>query len=288
MSLKAIGKVSNFADEKTMQLLALWKESVSIVELEDTDAENFVYEDYSHYILVHDPLDMEFPEKRDEWNKRFCRDAGVSVVELIKVNEKQIYFKGLFAMNHASVYGIVPYTSFDDPDADFPPAGMEILKKQTMEVAMPQANGKSILDVGCGVGSLTLQMARMNPESQVMGIDLLEKTMEQCRLNAIAYDIKNAEFKAESVYELPFDDESYETVTCFFMLHHLDDIPKALSEVRRVVSKNGTVLAVEPLDHHHGTERGIQDWVDHFEKAGFSVETQQISRAVFVKAKVNC
>jgi ubiquinone/menaquinone biosynthesis C-methylase UbiE len=131
-------------------------------------------------------------------------------------------------------------------------------------------------------------MARMNPESQVMGIDLLEKTMEQCRLNAIAYDIKNAAFKAESVYELPFDDESYETVTCFFMLHHLDDIPKALSEIRRVVSKDGTVLAVEPLDHHHGTERGIQDWIDHFEKAGFSVETQQINRAVFVKAKVNC
>lgn len=287
MSFKPIGNVSNFADKETMQLLALWKESVSIVELEKAVSEELIFEDYTHYIVVHDPLKMEFPEKRDEWNKRFCRHAGVSVVELIKVDKNKIYFKGLFAENEASVYSILPYTSFDSPEADFPPAGMEILKKQTMDVALPQVNGKTILDVGCGVGSLTLQMARMNSEAKVTGIDLLEDTMKQCRLNAIAYDIENTAFKAASVYELPFGENSYDTVTCFFMLHHLDDIPKALSEVKRVVSCGGKVLAVEPLDHNHGTERGIQDWVDHFENAGFSVETQQISRAVFISAKPN-
>lgn len=286
MSFKTIGKVTNFADEETMQLLALWKESAGIVELEKASPDELLFEEYSHYIIVHDPLKMKFPEKRDEWNKRFCGNAGVSVVELIKVDGKKIYFKGLFAKNNSPVYAILPYTSFDAPEADFPPAAMEILKKQTMEVALPQADGKRILDVGCGVGSLTLQMARMHPHSKVTGIDLLEDTMKQCRLNAVAYDIENASFKAASVYELPLDDGSFDTVTCFFMLHHLDDIPKALSEVKRVVSCNGKVLAVEPLDHHHGTERGIQDWVDHFEKAGFEVETQQISRAVFVSAKL--
>jgi Methylase involved in ubiquinone/menaquinone biosynthesis len=284
MSFKPIGKVSNFADEETMQLLALWKESVSVVELDETDAEAHLYEDYSHYIVIHDPLKMEFPEKRKEWNRRFCRDAGVSVVELVKTDGKKIYFKGLFAANKSSIYGILPYTSFDNYEADFPLAEMEILKKQTMDVALPLAIGKTILDVGCGVGSTTLQMARMNPLSDVMGIDLMENTMEQCRLNAAAYDVANASFKAASVYELPFNDGEFETVTCFFMLHHLDDIPKALSEAKRVLAAGGKVLAVEPLDHHHGTERGIQDWVDHFENAGFSVETEQISRAVFVQA----
>lgn len=284
MSLKPIGNVSNFANEKTMQLLALWKESVSIVELDKTDAQELLYEDYSHYIVVHDPLKMEFPEKRKEWNRRFCRDAGVSVVELIKVSENKIYFKGLFAANNSSVYGILPYTAFDSLEADFPAAEMEILKKQTMNVVLQHAKGKTILDLGCGVGSVTLQMARMNPESKVTGVDLLEKTMEQCRLNAIGYDVKNVFFKAASAYELPFAEGEFEIVTCFFMLHHLEDIPKALSEVKRVIARGGKVLAVEPLDHHHGTERGIQDWVDHFENAGFLVETQQISRAVFVSA----
>ncbi|WP_342305199.1 methyltransferase domain-containing protein [Methanolobus sp. ZRKC5] len=286
MSLKPIGKVSNFADEKTMQLLALWKESVSIVELDKTDAQELLYEEYSHYIVVHDSLKMEFPEKRKEWNRRFCRDAGVSVVELIKVHENKIYFKGLFAANNSSVYGILPYTTFDSQEADFPSAEMEILKKQTMEVALPQAKGKTILDVGCGIGSVTLQMARMNPESKVTGIDLLEKTMEQCRLSAIGYDIKNTFFKSASAYELPFANGEFEIVTCFFMLHHLDDIPKALSEVKRVIAREGKVLAVEPLDHHHGIERGIQDWVDHFENAGFAVETEQINRAIFVSARL--
>ncbi|WP_094226534.1 class I SAM-dependent methyltransferase [Methanolobus psychrotolerans] len=286
MPFKPIGKVSNFADEETMQLLALWKESVSIIELEEKDPNGLLFEDYSHYIVIHDPLKMEFPEKRKEWNRRFCRNAGVSVVELIKKDGNKIYFKGLFAANMSSVYGIVPYTAFDNQEADFPAAEMEILKRQTMEAALPEANSKAILDVGCGVGSITLKMARMNPGSKITGIDLLEDTMKQCRLNAVAYDIKNVSFTAASVYELPFDDGKFETITCFFMLHHLDDIPKALSEIRRVLNKGGKILAVEPLDHHHGTERGIQDWVNHFENAGFSAETEQISRAVFVRAKL--
>lgn len=284
MSFKSIGKITNFADEETMKLLALWKESVSIVEFEKAAPDELLFDEYSHYIIIHDPLRMEFPEKRDEWNKRFCRHMGVSVTELIKTDGNKVYFKGVFAEKDSLVYGLVPYTAFDNPEADFPPAGMEILKSQTMEVALPQVSGKSILDVGCGVGSLTLMMARMNPGSRVTGIDLLEDTMRQCRLNAVAYDIENVDFKPASIYELPFDDKSYDTVTCFFMLHHLDDIQKALSEVKRIVADNGKVLAVEPLDHHHGTERGIQDWVDHFENAGFAVKTQQIDRAVFVTA----
>jgi ubiquinone/menaquinone biosynthesis C-methylase UbiE len=161
---------------------------------------------------------------------------------------------------------------------------MEILKRKTLEVALPEARGKTILDVGCGIGSITLKMARMNPESKVTGIDLLEDTMKQCRLNAVAYNIENLSFKAASVYELPFADGDFETVTCFFMLHHLEDIPGALAEIKRVLGAGGKVLAVEPLDHHHGTERGIQNWVNLFESAGFSAQTEQISRAVLVRA----
>ncbi|MDY0387587.1 MAG: methyltransferase domain-containing protein [Methanolobus sp.] len=286
MSLKPIGKVTNFADEKTMQLLALWKESLSIVELDKIDAQELLYEEYSHYILVHDPLKMEFPEKRKEWNRRFCRDAGASVVELIKVQGNKIYFRGLFATNNSTVYAILPYTTFDKQEADFPAAEMEILKKQTIDVLLQHAKAKTILDLGCGIGNFTLQMARMNPESKVTGIDLLEATMKQCRLNAIGYDVKNAFFKASSAYELPFDNGEFDIVVCHFMLHHLDDIAKALSEVKRVLTRGGKVLAFEPLDHHHGTDRCIQDWVDHFENAGFLVETEQISRAVFVNARL--
>ncbi|MDG6243204.1 MAG: class I SAM-dependent methyltransferase [Methanolobus sp.] len=285
MSLMPIGKVSNFANEKTMQLLALWKESVSIIELDQASSEDFLFDEYSHYIVIHEPLKMEFSQKKEEWNKRFCREAGVSVAELVKADEGKIYFKGIFARNNALVHGIVPYTSFDNAEADYPPAGMEQLKNKTMEVALPEAKGKTILDVGCGVGNLTLKIARINPESRVTGIDLLEDTMKQCRLNAVAYNIKNLSFKAASVYELPFENEEFETVTCFFMLHHLEDIPRALSEIKRVLIHGGKMLAVEPLDHHHGTERGINDWTELVESAGFSVQTQQIGRAVLVRAR---
>ncbi len=284
MTLKPIGKVSNLADEKTMHLLSLWKDSVSIVELERIDPDELLFQEYSHYMVIHDPLDMQFSEKKKEWNRRFCRNAGVSVVEPVKVHEKRIYFKGLFAAKGSSVYGIVPYTSFDSKEAEYPSPEMEILKAKTMDIVLPQVKGKTILDVGCGIGSITLQMAEMNPGSKVTGIDLSDDTMKQCRLNAVAYDMKNAYFKAASVYDMPFGKGEFETVTCFFMLHHLDDVTRALKEIKKILDKEGKVLAIEPLDHHHGTERGIKDWIEHFEEAGFSAEAKQISRAVIITA----
>ncbi len=284
MSQRIIGNVCNFADERTMQLLALWKESVSIVELKDSTIEELLYEDYSHYIVVHDPLRMEFPQKREEWNRRFCSNVGVSVVELIKAHGKHIYFKGLFAHNGSFVYGILPYTSFDRTEADFPHPEMEILKKRSMSIALSRTMGNTILDVGCGIGSTTLQIAKNNPGSEVTGIDLLKNTIEQCRLNAAAYDVKNAKFTDANVYALPFEDNTFDTVTCFFMLHHLDNIAKALKDIKRVLSIDGTVLAVEPLDHHHGTKRDIENWEALFKSTGFSIEVEQINRAVLIVA----
>jgi ubiquinone/menaquinone biosynthesis C-methylase UbiE len=68
------------------------------------------------------------------------------------------------------------------------------------------------------------------------------------------------------------------------MLHHLDDIPKALEEIKRVLTDGGKVFASEPLDHHHGIQREGRDWIKLFEDAGFSAVSRNISKSVFVQA----
>ncbi|TGC07451.1 class I SAM-dependent methyltransferase [Methanolobus halotolerans] len=287
MSFKSIGKVINFADEETMELLSLWKEAVSEIELDKhVQASSYIFEEYTHYIVVHDPLDMEFSQKRDEWNKRFSREIGVSVVKLVKHTSNKLYFKGLLATNNSAVYGIAPYTEFDHPEASFPIQGMDKLKRTVFSEVIPLIRGSNILDVGCGLGAASMEIAKQHPSASVLGIDIQKGMIRQCRLNADIYNIDNVRFEATSVYKLPYESNKFDTVTCFFMLHHLDDIPRALEEIKRVLADGGKVLAAEPLDHHHGTKREGSDWIKLFEEAGFSADSINISKAAFIEAKV--
>ena len=285
MSLKHIGTVSNYADEESLKILALWKESISAIELsQDISTSSLFYDDYSHYIVVHDPLEIEYPEKRDEWNKRFTKDAGVSVVELIRSEGNTVYVKGLFALNGSMVYGIMPYTAFDSKDARFPAAEMEKVRNAVMGEVLLQIKGKTIVDIGCGIGSITIDMARQNPDSEVYGIEINEGLTKQCEMNGELFQTTNVKFKTGNIYDLPFVDNFVDTATCFFMLHHLDDIPRALAEVKRVLREGGEIKAVDPIGHHHGPDMATSEWQKLFEDAGFSVEVKSIAGAIVSSA----
>ena len=280
MSLNPIGTVSNHADEESLKILALWKESVSAIELsQPTSTSSLFYDEYSHYIIVHDPLNIEFPEKRDEWNKRFTRDVGVSVVEFIKSEGNTAYVKGLFALNGSMVYGIVPYTSFDSKDARYPAAEMENIRNAVMGEVLPQIKGKTIVDIGCGIGSITIDMARQNPDSEVYGIEITDGLTKQCEMNSELFQTTNVKFKTGNIYDLPFEDNSVDIATCFFMLHHLDDIPRALAEVKRVLREGGEIKAIDPIGHHHGPDLAASEWQKLFEEAGFSIDVKIIGDA---------
>src|SRR5690606_10124974 len=87
-----IGSVRNKADEVSLQILALFRESISEIHLNEPESvSDYFKPEYSHYIVVHTPLDIRFPEKREEWNMRFCRDVGVSVVECVVAETDRIY-----------------------------------------------------------------------------------------------------------------------------------------------------------------------------------------------------
>lgn len=285
MSIKPIGTVSNHADKESMRILGLWKDSISAIELsQPASISSLFYDEYSHYIVVHDPVNIEFPEKRDEWNKRFTKNAGVSVVELIRSEGNIVYIKGLFALNGSMVYGIVPYTAFDAKDARFPAAEMDHIRNAVMKEVIPQIKGGTIVDIGCGIGSITIDMARRNPHSEVYGIEITDGLTKQCEMNSKLFQTTNVKFKTGNIYDLPFEDNSVDTATCFFMLHHLDDIPRALAEVKRVLREGGEIKAVDPIGHHHGPDFAVSEWQKLFEDAGFSVDVKITAGAIVSSA----
>ena len=284
-----IGTVRNFVEAGDLHHLALFKDSISEIQLnKKEDPSAYFGPDYSNYIVAHDPLDGLPKEYGEEWSRRFSGRLGVSIIERIGAEGGTIYVKGLMAANGSKVYAVLPYTSIDaaaSVDATFPDPRPISARRRVWPMVLPELTGERILDVGCGFGRLTLDVAGQNPASEVFGIDIFDPLTAQARMNAEALGIKNVEFRTASAYDLPFEVGSFDTVYSFFMLHHLEDIPTGLSEIRRVLEGGGRYLAVEPLGHHHGPNYSGAEWVRIFGEAGLLAEAEETEGAVILRAR---
>jgi ubiquinone/menaquinone biosynthesis C-methylase UbiE len=108
--------------------------------------------------------------------------------------------------------------------------------------------GMEILDAGCGLGSIALDLAPTVAPGRVVGIDIDAKSVEAARRSAADRDVKNVEFETGSVFELPFADETFDAVYANTVLMYVRERPRALAEMRRVLRPGG-VAAVIDDDH---------------------------------------
>ena len=100
-----------------------------------------------------------------------------------------------------------------------------------------------ILDVGCGPGTITLDLARSVDRGFVMGLDRSEEVIEQAIEARDEADLPNVDFTAGDVYALDFPDASFDVVHAHQVLQHLSDPVAALREMRRVCKPEGLVAA---------------------------------------------
>jgi len=87
--VEEIGAVLNHAEPESLQHLALFKDSISQILLcRGEEPSEYFSPEYSHYIVVHTPLDIEPSEQKNEWSRRFSSRCGVSIVERIGERER--------------------------------------------------------------------------------------------------------------------------------------------------------------------------------------------------------
>ena len=109
------------------------------------------------------------------------------------------------------------------------------------------APGQRLLDVGCGPGTITLDLAASVAPGEVVGIDAAAEVVVAARA-AAAEAGSEVRFETGDVYALAFDDDSFDVVHAHQVLQHLTDPVAALRELRRVLRPGGT-LAVRDSDY---------------------------------------
>jgi ubiquinone/menaquinone biosynthesis C-methylase UbiE len=105
------------------------------------------------------------------------------------------------------------------------------------------ATGTSFLDVGCGPGTITLDIARRVAPGRVVGIDAVEDVLVAARAEAAEAGVTNLSYEPGDVYHLGFDDGSFDVVHAHQVLQHLADPVAALREMGRVCRPGGWVAA---------------------------------------------
>ncbi|KAF7347290.1 Class I SAM-dependent methyltransferase [Mycena venus] len=101
-----------------------------------------------------------------------------------------------------------------------------------------------ILDVGCGPGTITADLAKLVPEGHVTGIEhSAEDVLQNARDEAAAQGISNITYTIDNVLSLSFPDNSFDVVHAHQVLQHVPDPVKALKEMYRVTKPGGVVAA---------------------------------------------
>lgn len=153
----------------------------------------------------------------------------------------------------------------------------------------------NLLDIGCGEGVISLQILQHFPDIRIVGVDYSLEAIEKAnKLCASVHNNKSAYilFKSGDIYNLEFQNNSFDIVLCLEVLEHLERPQDALMEIYRVC-KRQLIISVphEPwfrlgnlLSFKHVTRAGnpsghIQHWTNstfsefcsaHFKACTFS------------------
>lgn len=132
--------------------------------------------------------------------------------------------------------------------------------------------GSYILEAGCGIGSQTKIITSQNPYCKFLSIDISENSLVQAKAMANSKGLKNVDFQKANILELPFANESFDHVFVCFVLEHLPDYKLALSELKRVLKMNGTLMLIEG---DHGSTYFHPDSIEAHKAIQCLVDLQQ-------------
>jgi ubiquinone/menaquinone biosynthesis C-methylase UbiE len=134
--------------------------------------------------------------------------------------------------------------------------------------------GESVLDVGCGTGSLAIAAkSQVGPTGTVFGLDASPEMIARAEMKARKARV-DVGFKNAFAQSLPFPDSKFDVVLTTIMLHHLPKEARGqlAGEIRRVLKPGGRVLAID----FGRTSLQRKSFIDHFHRRHGHVKFEEI------------
>ena len=125
-------------------------------------------------------------------------------------------------------------------------------------VEMAELKGdETVLDLACGTGDITFEVARRLDGGRGIGLDITHAMLEIAERKRRRSELNHVSFHRADILSMPFADESFDRVTGGYALRNVSDLPAALAEIKRVLKPGGRFLS---LDFGHPRSR-IYRWV---------------------------
>jgi 2-polyprenyl-3-methyl-5-hydroxy-6-metoxy-1,4-benzoquinol methylase len=117
--------------------------------------------------------------------------------------------------------------------------------ERTLDELMQRAEPSSLLDVGCGEGVLVHRWALSQPQLRIVGIDLVEESIQA---GWAEHQAPNLEYRTMPAENLPFAADEFELATAIEVLEHVPDPEHTLAEMARCAERHLLVsVPREPL-----------------------------------------
>jgi ubiquinone/menaquinone biosynthesis C-methylase UbiE len=159
--------------------------------------------------------------------------------------------------------------------------------------------GSTIVDLGTGPAQLSIELCKLAPQAEVIGVDPSAEMLEVARRNASEAGVTNFEARLGAAERLPIDSDAIHVVVSQWSLHEWDDPRKAFSEVFRVLEPRGSMMVKDfnrtwlspwkraVFGHFHPVDMfkfGFQDVADLLREAGFDqIKGQEKGLQFFVQ-----
>ncbi len=131
--------------------------------------------------------------------------------------------------------------------------------------------GESILDIGSGPGLLLEELAQhVGPQGRACGIDLADGMVEMGRRRCA--ELPQVTVEVADASTLPFDDTSFDAACSTQVYEYVEDMPKALDDLARVIKPGGRVAILDTdydslvmeFDDRALHQRVLSAWDEHF------------------------
>jgi SAM-dependent methyltransferase len=131
------------------------------------------------------------------------------------------------------------------------------------------SSGQTVLDVGCGPGTITADLADLVAPGRVTALEVTDAALDIARAEIARRGLTSVDFAVGDVHALDLPDGGFDVVHAHQVLQHLGDPVAALREMRRV-AKPGGVVAVRDSDYAAFTWfpelPELDEWLDLYER----------------------